>query len=143
MNFSGLKYILAFCLVACVGTAYGQCNTELYVNKSMKSLAPGFQFSKSYRVDGRSGSVKKIEYTCVFSKGTNYAIKMSSKEGSAQGIISTLSDSRNNKLVTSYYNNKFLDGWQFKCKSTGIYRLTFTFKSSKAYCGAAILAFKR
>ena len=123
--------------------SYGQCNTELYINKSIKSLRPGFQFSKSFRIDGKGGIRRRVQYTAVFSKDTNYMIKISGKDGAANGIIGTLSDSRNNKLVSSFYNNKFLDGWQYKCRSTGIYRLTFTFKDSEAFCGSAVLAFKR
>ncbi len=139
--FNTIFFIATATILSSIG--YAQCNTELYINKSMKSLSPGFQFSKSFRVDGRGGARKKVEYTCVFSKDTNYMIKMSGKDGSSKGIIGVLSDSRNNKLVSSFYNNKFLDGWQYKCRSTGIYRLTFTFKDSQSFCGSAVLAFKR
>ncbi len=121
----------------------GQCNSELYVNKSMKSLESGFQYSKSYRIDGRGGNRRKVEYTCVFSKDTNYQIRITGKDGAAQGLIGTLYDSKRNELVSSFYNNKFLEGWTFKCRATGIYYLSFTFKNSKSYCGAAVLAFRR
>jgi hypothetical protein len=134
---------IALFLVLAAFQAQAQCNSELYVNKSMKSLETGFQFSKSYRIDGRAGTRKKIEYTCVFSKDTNYQIRISGKDGGANGIIGTLYDSKRNEMVSSFYNNKFLDGWTFKCQSTGIYYLTFTFKNSQSYCGAAVLAFRR
>jgi hypothetical protein len=123
--------------------ASAQCNSELYVNKSMKELAPGFSFYKSYRIDGRNGTRRKVEYTCVFSKDSNYQLQITGKDGGAQGLIGTLYDSRRNKIVTSYYNNKFLPSWTYKCRATGIYYLTFTFKDSKSYCGAAVLGFKR
>jgi hypothetical protein len=134
---------LTFLLFTSFQVSYAQCNSELYVNKSMKALESGFQFSKSYRIDGRGGTRKKIEYTCVFSKDTNYQIKVSCKDGGAQGVIGTLFDSKRNEMVSTYYNNKFLEGWTFKCQSTGIYYLTFTFKNSQSYCGAAVLAFRR
>ena len=126
-----------------VQTAQAQCNTELYVNRSMRQLATGFQFSKSYRIDGRGGSLKKIEYTCVFSKETNYQIRISGQDRNAHGIIGTLYDSRRKKLASSYYNNKFLKGFTYKCNSTGIYYLSFTFKSSQSFCGSAVLGYKR
>ncbi|MEN7550142.1 hypothetical protein AAG747_19640 [Rapidithrix thailandica] len=129
-------------LFTCAST-YAQCNAELYINKSMRSLANGYQFSKSFRIDGRGGARKKIEYTCVFSKDTNYQINISGKDGGAHGIIGTLYDSRRNKIVTSYYNNKFSPGWIYKCRATGIYYLSFTFKDSKSFCGAAVLGFRR
>ncbi|MBX2840569.1 MAG: hypothetical protein KTR26_02265 [Flammeovirgaceae bacterium] len=136
---AGIVLITSFFL----NSAFAQCNSELYVNKSMKSLESGFQFSKSYRIDGRGGTRKKVEYTCVFSKDTNYQIRISGKDGSAQGLIGTLYDSKRNKMVSSFYNNKFLEGWTFKCRATGIYYLSFTFQNSKSYCGAAVLAFRR
>ena len=136
-----LSFLLFFVVLS--ASAYSQCNAELYVNKSMKSLSPGFQFSKSYRIDGRGGRRPKIEYTCVFSKDTNYEIKISGKDGGAQGLIGTLYDSKRTRMVSNFYNNKFLAGWNFKCRSTGIYYLSFTFKNSKSYCGAAVLAFRR
>jgi len=136
-------FIASIILLFFSNPAVSQCNAELYVNKSMKSLSPGFQYSKSYRIDGRGGRRNKIEYTCVFSKDTNYEIKIQGKDGGAQGLIGTLYDSKRNRMVSNYYNNKFLAGWNFKCNATGIYYLSFTFKNSKSYCGAAVLAFRR
>ncbi len=123
--------------------ASAQCNAEFYVNRSMKALSPGYQFSKSYRIDGRGGTRKKIEYTCVFSKDTNYQVQITGKDGEAFGLIATLYDSRRNKLISSYHNNKFFNYWNYKCRATGIYYLAFTFKDSKSYCGAAVLGFRR
>ena len=108
---------LIFWIALCAGfmlsgwSAMGQCNSELYVNKSMKSLESGFQYSKSYRIDGRGGNWRKVEYTCVISKDTNYQIRITGKDGAAQGLIGTLYDSKRNELVSSFYNNKFLDTW--------------------------------
>ncbi len=132
---------VAFFLLA--QNASAQCNAELYINRAMKELSQGFQFSKSYRIDFRGGTRKKVEYTCVFSKDTNYQINIVSKDGSAYGLIGTLYDSKRNKIVTSYYNNKFMPGWTYKCRATGIYYLSFTYKDSKSFCGAAVLGFSR
>lgn len=129
--------------LAVSSSARAQCNAELYNNKSLKALAPGFTFVKSYRIDGRGGTRKKIEYTCVFSKDTNYMIQISGKDGGAQGLISTLYDSKRNKKASNYFNNKFYESWTYKCRATGIYYLSFTFKDSKSYCGAAVLGFRR
>lgn len=129
--------------VASFSDTQAQCNAELYNNKCLKALAPGFTFVKSYRIDGRGGTRKKIEYTCVFSKDTNYMIQIAGKDGGAQGLIGTLYDSKRNKKASNYYNNKFYPNWTYKCRATGIYYLTFTFKDSKSYCGAAVLGFRR
>ncbi len=142
-----IKVTLLFGLIIILSlttyTSQAQCNSELYINRSMRQLASGFQFSKSYRIDGRQGSLKKVEYTCVFSKETNYQIRISGQDGKAHGIIGTLYDSKRNKLASSYYNNKFLQGFTYKCNSTGIYYLSFTFKNSQNYCGSAVLGYKR
>jgi hypothetical protein len=138
------KLLLTFALVfSCIFVANAQCDAEVYSAKSLKALATGFTFVKSYKVDGKNGIRKQIEYTCVFSKDTNYMIRMSGKDGGAQGMIVTLYDSQRNELATSHVNNKFFPGWTYKCKATGIYYLSFTFKDSQSYCGAAVLGFRR
>lgn len=138
-----LLVISAIALFLITEQANAQCNAELYISRAMRELSQGFQFSKSYRIDFRGGTRKKIEYTCVFSKDTNYQIHIVSKDGNAYGLIGTLYDSRRNRIVTSYYNNKFMSSWTYKCRSTGIYYLSFTYKDSKSYCGAAVLGFSR
>lgn len=143
-----MRHILFVCLAALLiafsgGSASAQCNAELYNNKALKQLTTGYTFVKSYRVDGRNGTRKKIEYTCVFSKDTNYMIQIAGKDGGAQGIIATLYDSKRNKKASNYYDNKFYPTWTYKCRATGIYYLTFTFKDSQSFCGAAVLGFKR
>jgi hypothetical protein len=122
---------------------YAQCNAELFNNMALKLLPPGYTFVKSYRIDGKNGERKKIEYTCVFSKDTDYIIKMAGKDGGPNGLIATLFDSKRSQLATSYFNNRFYDGWTYKCTATGIYYLSFTFKDSKSFCGAAVLGFRR
>ena len=123
-----------------------QCNTELYTNKSLASLPNGYTFVKSYRIDGRGGTRKKIEYTCVFSKDTNYNIQVKSRDGATNiGIVASLYDNKRNRLLSSYTpaSNKVYSGWTYKCSATGIYYLTFTFKNSTHHCGAAVLGFRR
>ena len=123
--------------------AQAQCNAELYNNIALKKLAPGYTFVKSYRIDGKGGQRKKIEYTCVFSKDTSYQIRMAGKDGGPKGLIATLYDSKRSQLSTSYVSDRFFNGWVYKCNATGIYYLSFTFKDSKSFCGAAVLGFRR
>jgi hypothetical protein len=68
---------------------------------------------------------------------------MAGKDGGPNGLIATLFDSKRSQLATSYFNNRFYDGWTYKCTATGIYYLSFTFKDSKSFCGAAVLGFRR
>jgi hypothetical protein len=138
------KMLIAFGAAILVTTAaFAQCDSEQYSQKSLKALTPGFTFVKSYKIDGKNGVRKNIEYTCVFSKDTNYMIRIQGKDGGATGIVATLYDQQRNELTTSYVSNKFYPGWTYKCKATGIYYLLFTFKDSESYCGAAVLGFRR
>ncbi len=139
-------FLLGVLLAVFVGIstqASAQCNAELFISKALQNLAPGFTFVKSYRIDGRNGTRPKIEYTCVFSKDTNYTLTIFSKEGGSQGIIATLYDSRRNQMVSNFSDNKFYQTLNYKCRATGIYYLTFTFKDPSPYCGGAVLGFKR
>ncbi|MDW7692393.1 hypothetical protein R9C00_13345 [Flammeovirgaceae bacterium SG7u.111] len=129
--------------VSIVGSAFAQCNADLYSEKSMKNISSGFLYEKSYRVDGKSGRKRTIEYSCILSKDTNYSFTMSTKDGGANGLVFSLLDGERNTVATNYYNNKFFEGLQYKCKSTGLYFMNFSFKESKSHCGAAVLAFRR
>lgn len=120
-----------------------QCNSELYNAKSMKNIAEGFMYQKTYEVDGRGGTRRRIEYPCILSKGTSYHFSVNSKDGGSNGIILSLYNNRKERLASNYLNNKFFSGIQYYCKATGIYYVTFTFKDSRTHCGAAVMAFRR
>ncbi len=132
-----------FMTLAMTSQSNAQCNAELFISKALQQLAPGFTFVKSYRIDGRNGTRPKIEYTCVFSKDSNYTITIVGKDGGSQGIIATLYDSRRNQMVSNFNDNKYYQTLNYKCRATGIYYLTFTFKDPTPYCGGAVLGFKR
>jgi hypothetical protein len=138
-----LVSLIALFSVIGSSTAFAQCDSELYSNKALKALQAGFTFVKSYKIDGKNGVRKNIEYTCVFSKDTSYMIRMESKDGGPNGIVATLYDSNRQELATSHVNNRFFPGWTYKCKATGIYYLNFSFKDPTSYCGAAVLGFRR
>ncbi|MBX2844199.1 MAG: hypothetical protein KTR26_20705 [Flammeovirgaceae bacterium] len=140
------NYLFAILVIVGCGLfskATAQCNSDLYSEKSMKKIAPGFLYEKSYRVDGRGGRTQKVEYSCILSKDTNYSFTMNTKDGGAEGMVFSLLDQRKAQVATNYVNNKFFTGIHYKCQSTGLYVLNFTFKDSKSHCGAAVLAFRR
>ncbi len=140
------KYLVALLFFFGTGLSFslfGQCNADLYSEKSMKNISPGFIYEKSYRVDGKGGRTRKVEYTCILSKDTNYSFTMNTKDGGSNGMIFSLFDQNRNKVVSNFVNNKFFTGIQYKCNSTGIYFINFTFQDSRSHCGAAVLAFRR
>jgi len=152
MNLSKMKNLISlFALLLITSFAFeskAQCNAELYTSKSVKQLSEeGYTFVKSFRIDGKAGARKKIEYTIVFSKDSSYNIRVNSQDGNnesaSKGIIATLYDNQRTKMTSNFHDNKFYPGWIYKCKATGIYYITFTFKDSTNYCGAAALGMKR
>ncbi len=139
-----LAFVLIFLMAGLVHSVSAQdCDSELYSNMALKKLTDGFTFIKSFKVDGKGGTRKDIEYTCVFSKDTKYKVILQSKDGEATGVIATLFNSKREQLATSHNNGKFYTGWTYVCKATGIYYLRFSFKDSHSFCGGAVLGFKR
>lgn len=125
-------------------SAQAQCNSELYVNRALKEVPKDFTFVKSFRINGKNGTKKSINYTCVFSKGSAYNFRIEGQDGGSENIIAQLFDAKRNKLASNFYQGKYYRSFDYNCKSTGIYYLTFRFApDAKSYCGGAVLSFKR
>jgi hypothetical protein len=120
-----------------------QCNAEDLSNQCIPKLATGFNFLKSYKVDGVGGSKATVEYSYVFTKGTQYMINICATKQPTDGIIVTLFDSNRNKVASSKFNNQFIEAIAYPCNATGIYYIQYTFEGSAAYCGGSALGFKR
>jgi hypothetical protein len=123
--------------------AQAQCNSEGLSNDCIPKLASGFNFLKSYKVDGANGSRDKLEYSYVFTKGTQYMINICAPTEPTDGVIVTLFDSQRNKVASSKVNDQFVSALAFPCNATGIYYIQYTFDGSAAYCAGSALGFKR
>lgn len=121
----------------------GQCDPETLSNACIPKLAEGFNFLKSYKVDGEGGAREKVEYSYVFTKGTQYMINVCSPGKDADGIVVSLFDSGRNKVASSKFNNQFLTAIAYPCNATGIYYIQYTFDGSASKCGGSALGFKR
>ena len=88
------------------------------------------------------GNRSTIEYSYVFTKGTQYMINLCSG-GNSDDIVVDLYDSQRNKVASSMVNGKTASAISFPCKATGIYYLSYTFKQSNTYCGGSSLGFRR
>jgi hypothetical protein len=121
----------------------GQCDSENLSNTCIPKLADGFNFLKSYKVDGKGGAKDKVEYSYVFTKGTQYMINLCAPGKDADGIVVSLFDSNRNKVASSKFNNQFLTAIAYPCNATGIYYIQYTFDGSAAKCGGSALGFKR
>jgi hypothetical protein len=123
--------------------ATAQCNSEALSNQCIPKLASGFNFLKSYKIDGEGGAKDKVEYSYVFTKGTQYMINICAPNQPTDGIVVTLYDSNRNKVATSKVNGQYISAIAYPCNATGIYYIQYTFDGSSTYCGGSALGFKR
>ena len=136
---------LSFLLSVGIGSSklIGQCNSDNFSNVCIPKLAGGFNFLKSYKIDGEGGTKKKVEYSYVFTKGTQYMINICANGQATDGIVVTLFDSGRNKVASSKINGQFIAAIDYPCNATGIYYIQFTFDGSASHCGGSALGFKR
>ena len=118
-----------------------QCNAESFSTQCIPKLASGFNFLKSYKIE--KGGKEFVEYSYVFTKGTQYMINICSAGQSTDGIVVSLFDSNRNKVASSKVNGQFISAIAYPCNTTGIYYIQYTFDGSTSYCGGSALGFKR
>lgn len=124
-------------------SAQAECDAKAYKDKCIKGLPDGFTFLKSYTIDGKAGQRKKVEYSYIFSKNTNYLVLMANSNPQTKGIVVTLYDSNRKQLATSLTKGKYYPALAYKCNATGIYFISFTFEGADNYCAGSVLGFKR
>ena len=118
-----------------------QCNAEAFSNQCIPKLATGFNFLKSYKVE--KGAKDVVEYSYVFTKGTQYMINICATGQATDGIVVSLFDSNRNKVATSKVNGQFISAIAYPCNTTGIYYIQYSFDGSTTNCGGSALGFKR
>jgi len=144
-----MKKIAVISFMSCVLWAmsshfsWAQCNTTELSKNCIDNIKEGFIFIKNFAVDGQGGQLEKLEYSYIFAKDTQYFLNLVNSEGSSEGIIVTISDSRRREITRNYINGKFFPAIVFDCKATGIYYLTYTFEGSGSNCASSALAFKK
>lgn len=120
-----------------------QCNPEMYAELCIPKLMDGFNFVKSYKVNGEAGSKSKVEYSYVFAKGTQYYLNLCNEGANTDGMIVNIYDANRKPVASSFANGKYYPGIVYPCNATGIYYITYTFKDSENFCGGSVLGFKR
>lgn len=141
-----MKKLLIVTLFVCLATSakvIGQCDAEALSSACIPKLAGGFNFLKSYKIDGAGGAKDKVEYSYVFTKGTQYMINLCTSGANTDGIVVSLYDSNRNKVASSKVNGQFISAIAYPCNATGIYYIQYTFDGSATYCGGSALGFKR
>jgi hypothetical protein len=129
--------------LAVTGVTRAQCDPDQHTNACIPKLSTGFNFLKSYKIDGEGGGKEKVEYSYVFTKGTQYMINLCSGGEVPDGIVINLFDAQRNKVASSKINGQFIAAINYPCNTTGIYYIQYTFDTSTQYCGGSALGFKR
>jgi hypothetical protein len=120
---------------------FARCNADALSTQCIPKLASGFNFLKSYKIE--KGGKDFVEYSYVFTKGTQYMINICAAAQPTDGIVVSLFDSNRNKVASSKVNGQFISAIAYPCNTTGIYYIQYTFDGSAAYCGGSALGFKR
>lgn len=128
-------------LAASALESIGQCNADALSSQCIPKLASGFNFLKSYKIE--KGGKEFVEYSYVFTKGTQYMINICAGGQNTDGIVVSLFDSNRNKVASSKVNGQFISAIAYPCNTTGIYYIQYTFDGSTSYCGGSALGFKR
>lgn len=76
-----MKKIVVFAAFALIATltssdVFAQCDSDGFSNACIPKLASGFNFLKSYKIDSEGGAKEKVEFSYVFTKGTQYMINL-------------------------------------------------------------------
>jgi hypothetical protein len=117
------------------------CNSENLATACIPKLSTGFNFLKSYKVDGATKD--KVEYSYVFTKGTQYMINLCANGTTSEGVTVSLFDKERNKVATSKIDGQLLSAIAYPCNATGIYYIQYTFDETSSHCAGSALGFKR
>lgn len=138
-----LIFFIALIFLLNSADATAQCNSENLSSECIPKLAAGFNFLKSYKIDGDGGAKQKVEYSYVFLKGTQYMINICAPSQPTDGIIVSLFDANRKQVASSKFNDQYITAIAFPCNATGVYYIQYTFDKSTSYCGGSALGFKR
>ena len=117
------------------------CDSDSFATACLPQLSGCFNFLKSYKVDGVAKD--KVEYSYVFTKGTQYLINLCANGSATDGIVVSIFDKERNKVATSKINGQFVSAIAYPCNATGIYYIQYTFDDPSGHCGGSALGFKR
>jgi hypothetical protein len=118
-----------------------QCDADKLANDCIPKLSAGFNFLKSYKVDGTSKD--KVEYSYVFMKGTQYMINLCANGTATDGLVVSILDKDRNKVASSKINGQSVAAINYPCNASGIYYIQYTFDEPSGHCGGSALGFKR
>jgi hypothetical protein len=136
-------FVILFSTFFCLGASElaDQCNSDKLANDCIPKLTEGFNFLKSYKVDGTSKD--KVEYSYVFMKGTQYMINLCANGVATDGLVVSILDKDRNKVASSKISGQSVAAINYPCNASGIYYLQYTFDEPSSHCGGSALGFNR
>lgn len=144
MKYGKLSIVFSLTAIALFQSSnlVSQCNSRNFSDACIPKLGAGFNFLKSYPIE-TDGDVNKVEYSYVFTKGTQYMITLCAAGPATDGIMATILDSNRNIVATNKIDGRFAEAIAYTCNSTGIYYMKYTFEGDSARCGGSALGFSR
>ena len=124
--------------------AFGQCESDEFLDECAAPLG-SHTFIKSFNTKINSKKEAKVEYSYVFSKGSEYMIILCDQKKAGNRMILNLYD-RNHQLIASSYNRKTKKHYPdmaYPCSATGVYYIESSFEGSEGGCGVIILGFTK
>jgi len=135
-----LIVIFAFFCISAIDVPQ-TCNSESFADECVPKLSSGFNFLKSYKIDGTAKD--KVEYSYVFTKGTQYFINLCNSGAATDGIVVNIFDKERNKVASNKISGQYVSAISFPCNATGIYYIQYTFDEPSGHCGGSAMGFKR
>ncbi len=138
-----IAFVILILSFFCLGASNiaDQCDTDKLANNCIPKLTAGFNFLKSYKVDGSTKD--KVEYSYVFMKGTQYMINLCANGADTDGVVVSILDKDRNKVASSKINGQIVSAINYPCNASGIYYIQYTFEDATSRCGGSALGFKR
>lgn len=138
----GMMAILG--LLALSPKLMAQCGGDDFLDDCASSLGT-HTFIKAFNVETKSRKQEKVEYSYVFSKGSDYLIIVCDRKVEGKRMIVNLYD-RNHQLIASSYSKKTRKHYPdlvYPCQATGVYYMETTFEGLAESCGVIILGFNK
>jgi len=131
--------------VAATSISIAQCDERKLDEYCKGALVDGFTFIKSFNIMGDKTNNGKMEFSYIFSKDTHYLISLCGQQekGGNEVGIALYDGSRQLIFNSADKNGESSNKVIFKCKTTGVHYIMFTYLNEKMSCHQAQIGFKR
>jgi len=146
-NMMILKNVSKWLIVtlASANLAMAQCDEKKLDENCKGAITNGYTYIKSFNVDPVKAENGKIEYSYIFSKDTQYLLALCGQtDKSGKDVAVALYDGNRQLLFNSADNKgEAIKKLLYKCQTTGVHYINFTYLNEKASCYQAQIGFKR